>query len=431
MKRLLSLLLAAAMALSLIACGKIDPDVLTEPPTLTVTNASGESIAALGGSYDWQYDCGNGEWSGAIACGAHPLDEVLRADMPVLKMPVAVSASFYYEVTLDFGENAPQSVSLRYWGAECLGDTTAESETIAAELNEEGVYTATLIPSVGIFAVDAVWESEAYRGNETYCFRTLAEGAQEQFVNECRFDATTIKKLDISWLTGNVNIQAGAQTGVIVFSENADRALSDDEIMYCTLEGDTLSIHFLRESGNSLDVEKYLTVYFPAEMLDAAQLEEIEVESVSADVLIAADVSRKIDISTVSGDARVMTASCPEVEIETTSGDIGVVDSTWQRVSVSTVSGRTEIAGDIHALDVESTSGDIALTLPECAIDLRFASTSGTLETSLAQRSGTMVACGDSFTEYSIPALSGTDTCKIDVTTVSGDLHLNIDNNRQ
>lgn len=459
MKRLISLLLASAMLLSLAACGKSGANTHTEPSTLTITTAGGESITAMGGSYDWEYASGE-EWMSVMACGTHPLDEVLRADMPVLKMPVAVSASSYYEVTLDFGDAAPQSVSLRRWGEECWDDFEAESETIAAERQEDGTYIAALVPSIGIFAVDVTWDTEAYRGDATYCFRTLAEGTQEQFVNECRFDATTVKKLDISWLTGNVNIQAGTQTGEILVTEQSDRVLSDGEIMYCALEGDTLSIRFLRESGGRLDAKKYLTVYFPAEMLDAAQLEEIEIESVSAVVLIAADVSQEIDISTVSGDARVMTVSCPEVEIETTSGSVGLVDGLWQKAEIRTVSGGIEIAGEVRELDIETTSGSAALTgafgavdfesvsgalgvtanaalaleaettsgavavaLPEdCGVTLRFATTSGTLDTLLTQREGTLVACGDRFEEYIIPSEPGAEACSVVVKTVSGGL---------
>lgn len=62
-------------------------------------------------------------------------------------MPIAVSASYFYVVTLDFGDCAPDSVSLRYWSETCWGDTEAQSEAISAERQDDGTYTAELIPS--------------------------------------------------------------------------------------------------------------------------------------------------------------------------------------------------------------------------------------------------------------------------------------------
>ena len=65
MKKQSSLLLILMLLLVLAGCGaKSAP---TEPPELTVTNAQGVSITAMGGSYDWDYDAGGGQRTGAIA----------------------------------------------------------------------------------------------------------------------------------------------------------------------------------------------------------------------------------------------------------------------------------------------------------------------------------------------------------------------------
>ncbi len=174
-KRLFSLLLCAALLAALAGCGA--KTALTEPPELTVTNAQGASITAMGGGYHWQYALGLGRYAGVDACGVHPLDESLRESMPALEMPVAVSAAAAYAVTLGFGAYAPDSVSLRYWSEECRGNTDASSETLAAELQDDGTYAVTLFPSIGIFAVDADWNAEDYSGSATYVFCTSAAGA--------------------------------------------------------------------------------------------------------------------------------------------------------------------------------------------------------------------------------------------------------------
>ena len=126
MKKKAYLLIAFALALMLASCGA-KKSIPAEPPELTVANAQGASITAMGGSYDWDYDLGNGQRSGAIACGAHPLDETSRDITPVLEMPFTVSAAYFYTVTLDFGDNSPDSVSLRCWPSDAVRLSTSAS----------------------------------------------------------------------------------------------------------------------------------------------------------------------------------------------------------------------------------------------------------------------------------------------------------------
>ena len=73
MKKLLSLLLPLALALSLAACGEKSADETARqtPPTLTVTSANACSVTLKSSSYDWTYTQGLQSMT-AIACGAHP-----------------------------------------------------------------------------------------------------------------------------------------------------------------------------------------------------------------------------------------------------------------------------------------------------------------------------------------------------------------------
>ena len=105
MKKLLSLLLLLALALSLAACGEKSADETARqtPPTLTVTSANACSVTLKSSSYDWTYPQGLQSMT-VIACGAHPLDENCRDITPVLEIPFTVSAAYFYTVTLDFGD---------------------------------------------------------------------------------------------------------------------------------------------------------------------------------------------------------------------------------------------------------------------------------------------------------------------------------------
>lgn len=459
MKKLLSLLLPLALLLSLTACGEKSADEAARqtPPTLTVTGANACSVTLKSSSYDWTYTQGLQSMT-AIACGAHPLDETSRDITPVLEMPFAVSAAYFYTVTLDFGDNSPDSVSLRCWPSDAWGSTGMPSETVTAQRQDNGTFRAELPQSDGIFAVDALWDGSS----ATYTFCTQAEGSEELHPGAVLSigESEDIRKIDISWLSGGVSVLAVGQTSQITVQEEATTALTEEEKLVCAVDGDTLRIRFMSDARrDSFEGEKFLTVSLPWELVKNAHFEEIDIETTSAYAYVSAD-AQKIKLSTVGGDARVMCANCPEVEIETTSGNAGVVDGTWGKIELSTVSGAIELAGDAESaeietasgkvdiagalgaldfesvsgnlilateralrLDAETESGSIYLTLPaQDGFTLDYETKSGAFRSALTEREGTLIACGDHETHYTVPALEGGEMSELTIETMSGEV---------
>lgn len=459
MKKLLSLLLPLALALSLAACGEKSADEAARqtPPTLTVTSANACSVTLKSSSYDWTYPQGLQSMT-VIACGAHPLDETSRDITPVLEMPFTVSAAYFYTVTLDFGDNSPDSVSLRCWPSNAWGSTDMPSETVTAQQQDNGTFRAELPQSDGIFAVDALWDGSS----ATYTFCTQAEGSEELHTGAVLSigESEDIRKIDISWLSGGVSVQAVGQTSQITVQEEATTALTEEEKLVCAVDGDTLRIRFMSDARrDSFEGEKFLTVSLPWELVKNAHFEEIDIETTSAYAYVSAD-AQKIKLSTVGGDARVMCANCPEVEIETTSGNAGVVDGTWAKVDISTVSGAIELAGEAESaeietasgkvdiagalgaldfesvsgnlilateralrLDAETESGSIYLTLPaQDGFTLDYETKSGAFRSALTEREGTLIACGDHEAYYTVPALDGGAVSELTIETMSGEV---------
>lgn len=460
MKKLLSLLLPLALLLSLTACGEKSADEAARqtPPTLTVTSANACSVTLKSSSYDWTYTQGLQSMT-VIACGAHPLDETSRDITPVLEMPFAVSAAYFYTVTLDFGDNSPDSVSLRCWPSDAWGSTGMPSETVTAQRQDNGTFRAELPQSDGIFAVDALWDGSS----ATYTFCTQAEGSENLHPGAVLSigESEDIRKIDISWLSGGVSVQAVGQTSQITVQEEATTALTEEEKLVCAVDGDTLRIRFMSDARrDSFEGEKFLTVSLPWELVKNAHFEEIDIETTSAYAYVSAD-AQKIKLSTVGGDARVMCANCPEVEIETTSGNAGVVDGTWARVDISTLSGAIELAGDAESaeietasgkvdiagalgaldfesvsgnlilateralrLDAETESGSIYLTLPaQDGFTLDYETKSGAFRSALTEREGALITClDDHATHYSVPALDGGAVSELTIETMSGEV---------
>ena len=394
-----------------------------------------------------------------IACGAHPLDETSRDITPVLEMPFAVSAAYFYTVTLDFGDNSPDSVSLRCWPSDAWGSTGMPSETVTAQQQDNGTFRAELPQSGGIFAVDALWDGSS----ATYTFCTQAEGSEELHPGAVLSigESEDIRKIDISWLSGGVSVQAVGQTSQITVQEEATTALTEEEKLVCAVDGDTLRIRFMSDARrDSFEGEKFLTVSLPWELVKNAHFEEIDIETTSAYAYVSAD-AQKIKLSTVGGDARVMGATCPTVEIETVNGSVGVVDGTWARVDISTLSGAIELAGEaenaeietasgkvdiagaVGALDFESVSGNlilateralrldaetesgsIYLTLPaQDGFTLDYETKSGAFRSALTEREGALITClDDHATHYSVPALDGGAVSELTIETMSGEV---------
>ena len=460
MKKLLSLLLPLALALSLTACGEKSADEAARqtPPTLTVTSANACSVTLKSSSYDWTYTQGLQSMTD-IACGAHPLDETSRDITPVLEMPFAVSAAYFYTVTLDFGDNSPDSVSLRCWPSDAWGSTGMSSETVTAQRQDNGTFRAELPQSDGIFAVDALWDGSS----ATYTFCTQARGAKSSTRAPVRHASATTAKT-------SARSTSRAQRRRAHLCRRAERADQREGGIHRAARREREdglrdrrrhAAHPLprRRLPRQLRWGKVSRRGLPAELVSAGHFEEIEVETTDAYAYVSAD-AQKIDLSTVGGDARVMCATCPTVEIETVNGSVGVVDGTWGKIELSTVSGAIELAGDaesaeietasgkvdiagaLGALDFESVSGDlilateralrldaetesgsIYLTLPaQDGFTLDYETKSGAFRSALTEREGTLIACGDRETHYTVPALDGGAVSELTIETMSGEV---------
>ena len=371
MKKLLPLLLA--LVFSLAACGeKSTASTSQTPPPLTVTSEN-SSVTLKSSSYDWRYTQGL-QGMTAIACGAHPLDENARDITPVLEMPFTVSAAYFYAVTLDFGDDSPDSVSVRCWPSDAWGTTAVPAETVTAQ-QEDGTFRADLPQSDGIFAVDALWDRDGQKSDATYTFCTKSAGTKELFSEERTVRSTApITNLDISWLGGSVDIQPDDTADAITLVEQSERPLAENEIMTLRVDSGTLRIGFMEKTH--FDGEKYLTVRVPASMVESGQLEEIDVEAASALVNVACGAAQEIDVSTMSGGVSI-NAESAELSVETTSGYVNISGGYWRKADISTVSGAVDFTGTAKDLSLSTTSGTVTADADFYKLD--FAAVSGDL----------------------------------------------------
>ena len=374
MKKLLSLLLPLVLALSLTACGEKSADEAARqtPPTLTVTSANACSVTLKSSSYDWTYPQGLQSMT-VIACGAHPLDETSRDITPVLEMPFTVSAAYFYTVTLDFGDNSPDSVSLRCWPSDAWGSTGLPSETVTAQRQDNGTFRAELPQSDGIFAVDALWEGSS----ATYTFCTQAEGAAGYVSETFSVEPARVREIEVDWLGGSVMVVL-TDDDSLSFAEMAYQDMPEEQRLSYALDGDTLKIDFCR-SGHLLSSspEKQLVLSIPRSLT----LEKFEADTTAAAVNVTGLHTQTVDISTVSGGVD-LAAEAYEIDISTTGG-CAAVDADFYQLDFSAVSGSLTLTMQRAAeVDAETVSGGVTIHLPPSSYGfaLDFETVSGTPE---------------------------------------------------
>ena len=157
-------------------------EVLREPPDLAISSG-GEKVAALKGTYSWNYQNPDGTYTGMEADSVHPLEN--KEYMPQLLIASGEDSDVnpLYAV-LQF-EAAPDEVIIRYWTEDCWNDVYAESQVIevrpAKVTLENGSksimrFNIELQGESGIYEVAAKWDSsENYNGTASYSFYTTVQ----------------------------------------------------------------------------------------------------------------------------------------------------------------------------------------------------------------------------------------------------------------
>lgn len=170
-------------------------------------------------------------------------------------------------------------------------------------------------------------------------------------------EGETIKRISINWVAGSVKIQKGDTAAA---SELGAASLTEDERMRWYFEDGTLLIRY---SANNVNLDgrkalKELTVTLPEGM------NNITVDSVSADVTITDMSARELSIDSVSGGIYVE-GSYASLSLESVSGDI-YADGTFETVELDSVSSNFTLRckSSPASIKAHSVSGNLALALP-------------------------------------------------------------------
>lgn len=247
--------------------------------------------------------------------------------------------------------------------------------------------------------------------------------------------AENITKIKIDWVAGSVNLRVGTSDD-IVFSESSYRNLTDRQKMrYTVSDSGVLQIHFCENLENIFDwfnldanmPAKTLTMEVPASLI--GMLNEVEIDTVSANIDLSGVYGSKTDLSTVSGEVRCADVEVNDLKLSSTSGALITENTKADKVEVDNVSGSIRLEGEFADIDVDTVSGDtklslavsperidvdgvsgsVTVALPEGAnFTARLDTVSGTLSCAFPGTLGSdLVVVGDGTANYRFNSVSG------------------------
>lgn len=164
-KRLVMAAILAGIMILLVSCTAKQPEeILEKAPDMEITNGK-ESLVLPRGTGEWNYHVKGEEWSGYVACGAHPVQNRYEENVNTLE---SLDGSF----TVSF-DTVPDSVRVTVWTEDEWTneeEVFPEGEILTLTTGEEGSWHFT-IPQEGdiICEIFAEWEQKEYYGNSSYC----------------------------------------------------------------------------------------------------------------------------------------------------------------------------------------------------------------------------------------------------------------------
>ena len=237
----------------------------------------------------------------------------------------------------------------------------------------------------------------------------------------------TIDTLDIDWSSGGVKVTA-ADVSVVSVKETTKAQLEDELKVHTWAEGSTLHVRFCK-SGESYDKNEPKTVEITVPK--AAVFEGVNIDVSSADVTCEGVSAKAVSFDsssgniTFSGEAGKITAdsssgditltqkgSCESISIDTSSGSADIDAQSVNSLTLDTSSGLgsiklAEMPSDVN---IEASSGDMTLRLPETAGFKATISTSSgdvSYELPMTKEGEETYICGDGSSKLSIDTSSG------------------------
>ena len=226
-----------------------------------------------------------------------------------------------------------------------------------------------------------------------------------------------LKEIYIHSVSSNVSVFSTEEKDVKIHFHGISAAESEKKLpkLITNIEGSQLKIEIEYPKALFYNANLFLDVYVPQDYL-----ENVSIDTVSADVDISNLDIKNIQCKTVSGELRIESLGSGHLTLKTTSGNINILDILGD-LKIDSVSGNVNVEYKVFAQDIniKTISGKVKIGLPENAeFYLKTNTVSGEVDTDFPI---TIISFGKM---NQLEGTVGKEDNKIIADTVSGDIYL-------
>lgn len=167
-----------------------------------------------------------------------------------------------------------------------------------------------------------------------------------------------VKAIEITWMSGNINIENGS-SGAVQVSETD----SSTELTWILDDDGDLEIRCCDADYHISSHDKDLTVCLPQNM----ELDKVEIHSASSDMDVQALTVNEFEVETASGSLDTQALNANSVSLKAASASLHLAGNIAQEIDIDSVSGDIEIESDRlpQEIDAKSITGSFRVTLPK------------------------------------------------------------------
>lgn len=222
--------------------------------------------------------------------------------------------------------------------------------------------------------------------------------------------ADGINKIKIDWIDGRVEL-VYHEGNEIKLEQKCITSIPENKKLRFTTDGSELKIYEGTMSGQwGLNLPATsLTLYVPKSL---AQLDKLDIDSVSGEVEVCSLYANELDIDTTSGSIKLNGTCGSQAELGSVSGSITASASTFVSVDIDETSGAVAFEGSVNTFETDSISGAIVLKSAVCPNQVKVDTVSGGIQLFIPEGTG--------FTAK-LDSVSGSASCTFPVTMASND----------
>ena len=232
------------------------------------------------------------------------------------------------------------------------------------------VYSFCLLAGV-LFCLSFVGCKPSAEGSFRYY-----DNAAAYVAGEFTCDSATVKRVEIDWIGGNVEIEQSGSGKTSVFEDGEE--LSEEKRLHTYLSDGVLRVKYCRSGclGKIDETQKNLQVDIPKGV-------DVEINGVSANVYLGMIEIGNLSIETDTGCIEAESILCKNADIETQSGYIGMGALTADKIELDSASGEIHLGiPTCQSTEIETKNGNVTLYLQGsvCAL-IGFETQRGVLQT--------------------------------------------------